>query len=217
MIRLALVACCVLFALVQADSQKDDEKRFRKCNDISEDIYKYEVETLHGDKISLKKFKGKVLLIINVATFCGYTEQYLDFNGLMSRNSGVQLLAFPCNQFQMQEPGNNSEILNGLKYVRPGNNWIPNDDVHILGKLEVNGAAEHPLYTFLKNNCPGTTETIGKRATLFYDPVKTSDVTWNFEKFVIDKRGRPRYRFHPAAWQKGKMVEEYLQTLSAEL
>jgi cytochrome oxidase Cu insertion factor (SCO1/SenC/PrrC family) len=71
MIRIALVTCCVLFALVEADSQKDDEKRFRKCNDISEDIYKYEVETLNGDKISLKKFRGKVLLIVNVATFCG--------------------------------------------------------------------------------------------------------------------------------------------------
>lgn len=65
-------------------------------------------------------------------------------------NGTLTILAFPCNQFHLQEPGENHELLNGLKYVRPGHNWEPHQNMHIFGKLEVNGDNNHPLYEFLK-------------------------------------------------------------------
>uniref|UniRef100_A0A914X891 Glutathione peroxidase n=1 Tax=Plectus sambesii TaxID=2011161 RepID=A0A914X891_9BILA len=194
----------------------DDEKRYSKCYPTKENVYGFEVETLTGERQNLTKYRGKVLLIVNVATFCDYTEQYKHFNGLLERNPGVELLAFPCNQFELQEPGHNDEILNGLKYVRPGKGWEPGEHVHIYGKLEVNGEKEHPMYAFLKNTCPPTSQKIGKREELFYDPIKTNDVVWNFEKFLIDKRGRPRFRFFPATWNGGKRVEEHFKTLLEE-
>jgi len=214
MMRLVWSVIAVLVVACEAD----DEQRFVECNDIrtTGTVHKFDVETLTGERRNLTDFNGKVLLIINVATFCGYTEQYLDFNDLMARNPGVQIVAFPCNQFLLQEPGKNSEILNGLKYVRPGNNWIPSGDVNIMGKLEVNGANEHPMYTFLKSSCMPTVSTLGKKETFFWDPVRITDVTWNFEKFLVDKSGHPRYRFHPDAWQNGKLVEKYIKSLLAE-
>lgn len=101
-----------------------------------------------------------------------------------------------CNQFGMQMPGKNrTEILNVVKHVRPGNGYEPN--YPWFGLAELNGANELPLYTFLKDLCPPYQKQIGERARLFYDPVKSGDVTWNFEKFLIDSSGRPVARFHP--------------------
>jgi len=216
MLRLILV--CVLFTVANglAASRNDEETRFSTCHPTDSNIYGYEFDTLTGGRANLTKYRGKVLLVVNVATFCDYTEQYTDFNQLMERNPGTQLLAFPSNQFHMQEPGRNDEILNGLKYVRPGHNWEPSDDVHIYGKLDVNGEKEHPMYTFLKSTCPQTSQTIGRRDELFYDPIKVSDIVWNFEKFLIDKQGRPRVRFFPGTWNNGKRVEKHMKALLQE-
>lgn len=84
--------------------------------------------------------------------FSGFTHQYLDFNPLLQRHrdDDVHMLAFPSNQFDLQEPGKNSEILNGLKYVRPGGGFEPDRNLHIFGKLDVNGGKEHPMFTWLK-------------------------------------------------------------------
>uniref|UniRef100_A0A914WBD8 Glutathione peroxidase n=2 Tax=Plectus sambesii TaxID=2011161 RepID=A0A914WBD8_9BILA len=210
---------CLLLAMgscVFAAMRNDSEVRHNKCQDVQSNIYGYEFETLTGEKQNLTKYRGKVLLIINVATFCGYTEQYKDFNQIMERNPGVQILAFPCNQFHMQEPGRNDEILHGLKHVRPGGGWEPSANVHIYGKIEVNGEHEHPMYTFLKSTCPQTSDKIGNRDVLFWDPIKGSDVVWNFEKYLIDKKGRPRVRFFPGTWNNGKRVEEHFQELLNE-
>uniref|UniRef100_A0A914UL10 Glutathione peroxidase n=1 Tax=Plectus sambesii TaxID=2011161 RepID=A0A914UL10_9BILA len=196
--------------------RNDTEDRHSKCNDVESNIYEFEVETLTGERKNLSEYRGKVLLIVNVATFCGYTEQYNDFNALLARNPGVELLAFPCNQFHLQEPARNDELLHGLKYVRPGNNWEPSENVHIYGKVEVNGENEHPMYQFLKSSCPQTSDKIGNRDVLFWDPIKGSDVVWNFEKYLIDKRGRPRVRFFPGTWNGGKRVEEHFAELLNE-
>jgi len=215
MMRLLIVLCALSVCAFGA-MRNDTENRFRRCDKIESNIYGYEVETLTGERHNLTKYRGKVLLIVNVATFCGYTEQYKDFNALLARNPGIQLLAFPSNQFHMQEPGRNDEILHGLKYVRPGGNWEPSSDVHIYGKIDVNGEKEHSMYTFLKNTCPTTTDKIGNRDVLFWDPIKGSDIVWNFEKFLIDKRGRPRVRFFPGTWWNGKRVEKHFQELLDE-
>jgi len=216
MLRLVLLCALCTGAIVSAVSRNDEENRFSTCRPTDSNIYGFEVETLTGKRQNLTEYRGKVLLIVNTATFCDYTEQFKDFNQLMARNSGMQLLAFPCNQFELQEPGHNDEILNGLKYVRPGNNWMPSSDVHIFGKLEVNGEKEHPMYTFLKETCPPTSETLGKKEEMFWDPIKINDIVWNFEKFLIDKQGRPRVRFFPGTWNGGKRVEEHFKALLDE-
>jgi len=130
----------------------------------------------------------------------------------------MYISAFPCNQFDLQEPGNNSEILNGIKYVRPGNGFVPAPNLHIYGKLEVNGRNAHPMYKFLKNACPPTGDELGELKYYYWDQVRSSDIVWNFEKFIVDRQGRPVFRFHPGAWDNGKFVEKHLkEVLTSEL
>jgi len=76
--------------------------------------------------------------------------------------------------------------------------------------LEVNGNNAHPMYKFLKKACPPTGESLGPTRSFYWDEIQTTDIVWNFEKFIIDRQGRPRYRFHPGAWSKSKFVEKYL-------
>lgn len=106
-----------------------------------------------------------------------------------------EVLAMPCNQFGMQEPGKNSEILNGLKYVRPGEEFEP--AFPVFGKLDVNGDTEHPLYTHLKSVCPHVKLEIGDKSKLFWSNIKVGDITWNFEKFLVRGDGLPYKRYDP--------------------
>lgn len=123
----------------------------------------------------------------------------LGLNALLEVFSGkkVAVLGFPCNQFGLQDPCKPEETLNAYKYVRPGNGWEPHQKFLILKKIEVNGKGEHPLFTFLKANVAPPSDIIGDKAKLFWDPIKVTDITWNFEKFVVDKAGKPRFRFSP--------------------
>jgi glutathione peroxidase len=196
----------------------DETTRWKQCDSTNQSIYDFQVESLNGTFGDLSAYRGQVLLIVNVATFCAYTQQYTDFNPMLQQNSanGLKILAFPCNQFYLQEPAENHEIMNGLTYVRPGNGWQPHQDMHIFGKVEVNGENNHPLYEFLKESCPQTVDRIGKRNELMYDVIGKNDITWNFEKFLIDRQGRPRYRFHPTAWSHGNVVAPFMQELLAE-
>ncbi|GMT36657.1 hypothetical protein PFISCL1PPCAC_27954 [Pristionchus fissidentatus] len=196
----------------------DETTRWSKCQNQNQSLYDFQVETLQGNYVDLTQYRGQVLLIINVATFCAYTQQYTDFNPMIEQNArgGFTVLAFPCNQFYLQEPAENHELLNGIMYVRPGNGWRPHQNLHIYGKLEVNGENHHPLYEFLKDTCPQTVDRIGKPDELMYSPIRPNDITWNFEKFLIDRQGRPRFRFHPTAWSHGDVVQPYLQQLMNE-
>jgi len=120
-------------------------------------------------------------------------------NALHARyNDTLVILAVPCNQFELQEPGKNHEIMNGLRYVRPGNNFIVGPHFHFLAKTEVNGKDEIPLYTFLKGQCHYTKEEIGEKEAMMYNPIRVNDITWNFEKFIISADGKPLWRFHPS-------------------
>lgn len=108
------------------------------------------------------------------------------------------VLGFPCNQFGQQEPGGTDvEILNGIRHVRPGNNFRPN--FTLFRKIEVNGIREHPLYTYLKKTCPATRDFFAPSSKLDYSPFRVNDVRWNFEKFLIDRNGKPVKRYDASA------------------
>lgn len=103
------------------------------------------------------------------------------------------MLAFPCAQFFNQEPGKEGEIPNILKYVRPGNGYVPN--FFMSAKISVNGQGTHPVYQFLKNRCGPTSNIIGDLPYISWTPIAYNDVTWNFEKFLINKKGQVMRRY----------------------
>lgn len=122
-------------------------------------------------------------------------------NALQSQYADLEVIGIPCNQFALQEQGRNgTEILNSLKYVRPGDGFEPN--FTMLQKTEVNGEKEHPLYTYLKSQCPPADHGFAPVNRLHYSPLAVSDVRWNFEKFLINTQGMPVLRydshFHPS-------------------
>ena len=145
---------------------------------MSENIYQFTVKDSQNQDVSLANFKMKTLLIVNVASKCGFTPQYTDLEAIYKeyKSQGLEILAFPCNQFGAQEPGDAEEIKNfcSLTY-----------DVTfpVLAKVEVNGDNAAPLYTYLKNSLPGL---LGSKA-----------IKWNFTKFLIDKNGTPISRYAP--------------------
>lgn len=115
----------------------------------------------------------------------------------MFGNEQFEILGFPCNQFGLQEPGaNGTEIMNGLKGVRPGNGFIPN--FVMFNKVEVNGENQHPFYAYLKTFCASPTADFRRQERLFYTPFHNRDIRWNFEKFLVSKNGKPLMRYHPA-------------------
>jgi len=116
-------------------------------------------------------------------------------NSLMTQFSGKPfvILGFPCGQFENQEPGLNGEILNALKFVRPGQGFVPK--FPLLSKGHVNGADEQPIYTFLKSTCASELQIMENPALIDWSPVRSYDITWNFAKFLVDKRGQPFKRY----------------------
>ncbi|CAO2595358.1 Epididymal secretory glutathione peroxidase, partial [Lemmus lemmus] len=111
--------------------------------------------------------------------------------------SGLVVLGFPCNQFGKQEPGENSEILPGLKYVRPGRGYVPN--FQLFAKDDVNGEKEQKIFTFLKSplqhSCPHPSEVVSTNKHISWEPVKEHDIRWNFEKFLVGPTGVPVMRW----------------------
>jgi len=108
---------------------------------------------------------------------------------------GFAVLGFPCNIFLHQEPGATAEqILNGVKYVAPGNGFVPN--FQLFEKIDVNGAKEHPLYTYLKSECPPTATSFDP-SIRFYSPISQGDITWNWETFLIGPDGKVIKRAPP--------------------
>ena len=140
-------------------------------------IYDFEVLDYKGNPVKLEKYKGKVLLIVNTATKCGFTKQYdgLEKFYLEHKDEGFEILDFPCDQFLHQAPGTNEEIHDFciLRFAIA----FPQ-----FSKIKVNGKEENPLYTYLKNNCEVNK---GKR------------IKWNFTKFLISKDGTIISRYEP--------------------
>ncbi len=138
-------------------------------------FYDIEVLDAKGEKVSLSEYKGKVLLIVNTATGCGFTSQYEGLEKLYQKykDQGFEVLDFPCNQFGNQAPGTEEEIQSfcTLKYKT---------SFRLFKKIEVNGENESPLYTFLKSQKGG---------------VMGDKIKWNFTKFLIDREGNVVERF----------------------
>lgn len=168
----------------------------------SKSIYDFTVKDIKGQDVSLKSYEGKVLLIVNVASKCGLTPQYEGLETLYKqyKDQGLEILAFPCNQFLEQEPGTNEEILDfcSVNY---------NVTFPLFDKIDVNGKDESPLYTFLKSKAPfkGYPEGYEKFAdqlTMIHQKTgsgfeKGDAIKWNFGKFLISKDGKTILRFEP--------------------
>src|SRR5277367_3480722 len=158
-------------------------------------VYPFKAKTIDGKEISLQDFKGKALLIVNVASHCGFTPQYEGLEKLYEKYKaqGLEVLGFPCNQFGAQEPGTETEIksfcdLNyGVKFP-------------LFAKVDVNGEKAHPLYRYLTHDKPGI--------------LGTEAIKWNFTKFLIDKKGEPVKRY-ASATKPEELEQDVEQVLKA--
>ena len=144
----------------------------------SANVHSFSVKSINGEMISLSQYTGKVLLIVNVASKCGFTPQYKGLQAIFEKLNpqGFEVLGFPCNQFGAQEPGDEAEIKSfcSLKY---------NVTFPMFAKIDVNGADTAPLYDFLKKEEPGI--------------LGTEMIKWNFTKFLVGKSGKVIRRYGP--------------------
>jgi len=146
-------------------------------------IYEFSAPLLDGREVCLDQFRGRVLLIVNTASRCGFTSQYEGLEQLYRayRERGFAVLGFPCNQFGAQEPGSEAEI--GAFCEKNFGVTFP-----LFAKIEVNGPHAHPLYQFLKRARPGI--------------FGSQRIQWNFTKFLIDRQGSVARRYAPSTKPK---------------
>ncbi|MCG5281926.1 glutathione peroxidase [Providencia rettgeri] len=158
-------------------------------------FYQLTARSLSGQLVSMADYPGKVVLVVNTASHCGFTPQYGGLESLYKKYAaqGLVVLGFPCNQFGKQEPGNADEIARTC-YINYGVSFP------MFEKIEVNGAATHPVFRYLKNELPGL---LGKR------------IKWNFTKFLIGRDGTPLKRFAPNTTPE-KMETAIFAALSKE-
>src|SRR5277367_4514817 len=151
-------------------------------NETSPAIYAFSALSLEGQEVPMAQFEGKVLLIVNTASKCGFTPQYAGLESLylQYKNRGLMVLGFPCNQFGAQEPGSEPEIARFCesKY---------SVSFSIFSKIDVNGANTHPLYRYLKRERAGLWGFLGIGA-----------ISWNFTKFLVSREGAVVARFAPS-------------------
>ena len=175
----------------------------KKDKNMKDTVYQFSVKTRDGKEKSLKDYEGKVLLIVNTATRCGFTPQYEGLEAMYERlkGEGFELLDFPCNQFGQQAPGSDEEIHSFcvLNYKTA----FPQ-----FAKVDVNGEGADPLFKFLVTNTAfegfppdGKIAPILEKMLGEADPdyAKKPDIKWNFTKFLIGKDGRVTKRFEPTS------------------
>ncbi len=178
-------------------------------------IYEHSVKAMDGSMVSLKDYEGKVLLIVNTATGCGFTPQYTDLQALYNehQNDGLEILDFPCDQFAHQTPGTDEEVHKfctgrfGITFPQ-------------FSKLEVNGENAEPLFAELATALPFEGFGKGLKAMAMNKIAKAVDkehgdkayIKWNFTKFLVDREGNLVKRFEPTAdmAEVKKAVEELL-------
>jgi len=144
----------------------------------STNIWDIKVRHIDGRESELREYQGKALLVVNTASKCGFTPQYKGLEDLHKKlgPKGLAVLGFPCNQFGAQEPGNEEEIKNFC-------NLTYEVDFDMFAKVDVNGDAAHPLFTFLKGEAPGL--------------LGTKSIKWNFTKFLVSPDGKVVSRYAP--------------------
>jgi glutathione peroxidase len=141
-------------------------------------VYDFEAQQIDGKTVSLKQFEGKVLLVVNTASACGYTPQFGGLEGLHQAygGKGLVVLGFPCNQFGAQDPGSDDEI--GAFCQKNYGVTFP-----MMSKIDVNGTGAHPLYRWLSSEAPGL--------------LGSKNIKWNFTKFLVGKDGQVLKRYAP--------------------
>lgn len=185
------VALTLLLVTGTNHAAEDDAKEAVKVK-APESVHDVKVKSLEGKEVELSKYKGKVLLVVNVASRCGATPQYKPLQAMHDKyaQQGLVVMGFPCNQFGAQEPGNAAEIRQFC--TREHAVKFP-----MFAKIEVNGKGQSPLFDFLKT-----------------DADDHSDIGWNFEKFIVGKDGRVAARFstgtQPDAPEVVTLLEEEL-------
>ncbi len=161
---------------------------------MPENIYEFTCRTMSGEDKPLSEFQGKVLLIVNTASKCGFTPQFAGLEALHEKyaDQGLAILGFPCNQFGRQDPGSNEEIQEFCQ-LNYGVSFP------MFSKIEVNGPETAPLYQFLKEAAPGA---LGTKA-----------IKWNFTKFLVNRDGKVIRRYAPK--DTPEKIERDLQQLLA--
>lgn len=145
--------------------------------------HSFEVQTADGDRLALARYRGHAILIVNVASRCGFTGQYAGLEALyrLYKDQGLMVLGFPCNQFGGQEPGTNTDIQTFCAH-RYGVTFP------VLAKIDVKGAAADPLFRWLTATAPGW--------------FGSHEIKWNFTKFLVDREGRVVKRYAPGVQPK---------------
>ena len=156
---------------------------------MANDIYQFSAKTILGQDEELSRYRGKVLLVVNTASKCGFTPQYEELQALYEKykDQGLEILAFPCNQFGRQEPGTESQIQNFCKTQY-------NITFPVYTKINVNGKNAHPLYRYLTTQAPGI--------------LGTRNIKWNFTKFLVNEQGQVMRRF--ASVTKPAKLEKHI-------
>ncbi len=176
-------------------------------------IYDYTVKNRNGEDVSISNYKGKVLIIVNTATGCGFTPQYEGLENLYKKyhDAGLEILDFPCNQFGSQAPGTDDEIHEFCQFKY-------NTSFDQFSKIEVNGENESPIYTFIKNEVKediieGMKNKMAMKAIEKISSTckKDGDIKWNFTKFLVDKEGNVVARYSPTF--KPEDMEEKIKEL----
>lgn len=189
--NVGFIAAFVLFVMVTGDAhaQKKEMKTVPSAK-----IFSFTMETIDGNPKPLSDYKGDVLLLVNVASFCGHTPQYKDLEAVYEKyeSKGLRILAFPANNFGNQEPGTNEEI----KEFCTLNYHVTFD---MFSKISVKGEDQHPLYKYL------TTET-----------EFPGDVKWNFQKYLVDRKGRVVAMFPTKVKPTDKEFVAKLESLLSE-
>ncbi|WP_240488930.1 glutathione peroxidase [Labilithrix luteola] len=179
-------------------------------------MYDFEVKTIDGEPVKLDRYRGKVLLVVNVASKCGFTPQYEALEALYQKHAkeGFEILGFPCDQFGHQEPGTETEIKTfcTTRYA-----------VHfpLFSKIEVNGSNAHPLYQYMRaqqagslsKEMPGAEMLYGHLEKNFPELLGTDAVKWNFTKFLVDRHGKVVHRFESP--EKPEAIEPQIAALLA--
>ena len=176
-------------------------------------IYDCSVKKRNGEEVSISDFKGKVLIIVNTATGCGFTPQYEGLEKLYKKyhEQGLEILDFPCNQFGKQAPGSDDEIHQFCTFKY-------NTTFDQFSKIDVNGENESPLYTYIKSQktsdvIEGTKNKLAMKAIekISVTSKNENDIKWNFTKFLVDREGNVVERYSPTF--KPEEMEEKIKEL----
>lgn len=183
-------------------------------------IYDYKFKDINGKEVSLEDYKNKVILIVNIASKCGFTPQLEDLEKIYKKynKEGFEIIGFPCNQFAEQAPGSNSD-LNEFCKLNYGVTFKLSE------KIDVNGADSHPIFQYLTHKCPFKGfDKDNVIVQMLYSILEEhspeylvgDSIKWNFTKFLIDKEGNAIKRFEPDV-EPMNMVEDIEKAISCNI